>query len=329
MLLLPAFSAPIGAQEAPTIGIIDFYGLRSVTEEQVRAVLPFSEGFVVPTDGPFSEEQAESDIAAALGISRVDLSLVCCYKPLKGIAYVGIEERSAFAPRFRDEPTGHTTLPPEIVETQREIEIALMAAVNAGDSGEDISQGHSLMNNAEARALQERNIEYADVYFDLLIEVLENSSTQRDLAATVLGYASDKNAAVPHLEAAVLDPDKEVRNNATRALYVIAAYAQHHPELDIEVDGAVFVDLLNSVWFGDRNTASHLLVELTEFQDSSLVQLLRDRALASLIEMCGWEAQGHSYAPCKLLERAIGLPDQEALYPKDKTIDKALELLHE
>lgn len=329
MLALSVLSVPTGAQDVPTIGIIDLYGLRSISEEQVRAALPFSEGFVVPTDNSFPEEQVESDMAAALDVFRVDLSLVCCYEALKGIAYVGIQERPVSKLQFREAPTGNTRLPPEVVETQRQIEIALIAAVEAGDSGEDISQGHSLMMNAEVRALQERNIEYANAYFDLLTEVLNNSAAQRDLAANVLGYAADKKAVVPYLEGAVLDPDEEVRNNATRALSLIAAFANQYPELDIEIDAEVFVDMLNSVWFGDRNKASFVLLQLTESRDPTVVQLIRDEAIPSLIEMCRWHWGGHSFVPCKLLERAIGLPEQKELHSKYMTINAALELLRE
>jgi hypothetical protein len=132
---------------------------------------------------------------------------------------------------------------------------------------------------------------------------------------------------VPYLQAAVLDPDEEVRNNATRALSLIAAFANQHPELDIEIDAEVFVDMLNSVWFGDRNKASAVLMQLTESRDPTLMQLIRDKALPSLIEMCRWHWRGHSFVPCKLLERAIGLPEQKELRSKNMTINAALELL--
>jgi hypothetical protein len=88
------------------------------------------------------------------------------------------------------------------------------------------------MMNADARSLQERYVEYADEYREMLIEVLHESAIQRDLAATVLAYASDKKAIVPHLEMTVLDSNAEVRNNAMRALGLIAQYAVDHPAGD-------------------------------------------------------------------------------------------------
>lgn len=93
------------------------------------------------------------------------------------------------------------------------------------------------------------------------------------------------------------------------------------------MDAEVFVDMLNSVWFGDRNKASLVLMQLTESRDPTLVQLIRDEALPSLIEMCRWRWEGHSFVPCKLLERAIKLPEQKELHSKDMTISAALELL--
>ena len=95
LIALLVLSAPLGAQESATVGIIDFYGLRSITEDEVRAVLPFSEGYVVLDDSSFSEVAIEAEMAEALSVSRVELSLTCCYEPYKLIAYVGVEDSPA------------------------------------------------------------------------------------------------------------------------------------------------------------------------------------------------------------------------------------------
>lgn len=327
ILFLFAVTGPLSADEQLTIGIIDFYGLRSITEEQVRAALPFSEGFVVSDDNAFPKEKAESAIAEALDVRRVELSLTCCYEPYMAIAYVGVEEEQISALEYRDEPVGDKELPAELQETSRQLESAIIAAVRMGDAGEDRSQGHSLMMNPEARALQQKYIEYAEEYRDTLIEVLHGSTHQRALAATVLAYSADKKSIVPYLEAAVLDPDEGVRNDATRALALIANYANENPELEIKMDPAVFVDMLNSVSSSDRNKAAAVLLSLTDSRDLYALELIRTKALPSLIEMCRWEWEGHAWVPCKILERAVGLPDQEELHPKDVIISAAQELL--
>ena len=222
--LLAAISTAL-AEDAVSIGVIDFYGLRTITEEEVRAALPFSEGFALSPDLALAEETMEADIAEALGVSRVRLTLVCCHEPNALVAYVGIEEQPGLQPVFRNAPNGERRLPAEIVETARQVEIALQAAIRAGDAGDDWTMGHSLSTNPGVRALQERYIGFADEYHELLVEILHGSARGRALAATVLAYSADKQAVLPHLEAAALDPDPGVRNAALRALMVIAAYS--------------------------------------------------------------------------------------------------------
>ncbi len=324
-----AEEAEISADEQATIGIIDFYGLRSLTEEQVRAVLPFSEGLVVSIDYAFPDKEAWSEIAETLGVFRVELSPTCCYEPYKIIVYVGIEEEQTPTLQYRDEPTGDKELPSEILETKRQLKRAMIAAIRAGDAGDDWSQGHSLVMNPEARAFQERYIDFASEYRETLIEVLHGSARHRDraLAATVLAYSADKKSIVPHLEAAVLDPKKGVRNDAIRALGVIAHYSKNHSELGIEINASVFVGLLSSVLHSDRNKASGVLLALTESRDPVLLEQIRAEALPYLIEMCQWKSEGHAWNSCKILERTVGLPDQKERHPKDDSISAALELL--
>jgi len=310
-------------QDQLTIGIIDFYGLRTITEPEIRAVLPFKEGDQTTRPDP----NTEREIAEALGVHRVRIEGSCCPEPNVIIVYVGIEEAPVPGLDYRDEPTGEAVLPAEVLETAEQIDTAMMAAIRAGDSEEDWSEGHALVRNPEIRALQERYIVYAEQYRDRLIEVLHGSAQQRAVAATVLGYVSDKRAIVPHLERAVLDPDANVRNNATRALTLIAMYANRRPELGIEIRSDVFVDMLASVNLDDRGKASAVLWPLTQSRDQELLQQIRDEALLPLIEMCRWKAEGHSFMPCIILERVVGLPEQEELHPKETTIAMAIELL--
>lgn len=328
ILFLIAVSGLVSAEDQMTIGIIDFYGLSSMTEDQVRAALPFSEGFVFSGGEAFPEGEAELATAEALGVSRVELSLTCCYEPYKLVAYVGIQEEQTSALQYRDKPVGTKELPSEIQETADRLEAAIVAAVRMGDAGEDRSQGHSLMMNPEARALQRKYIEYAEEYRDTLIEVLNHSARHRALAATVLAYSEDKKSIVPYLEAAVLDPDEDVRNDAARALALIANYANENPELDIKIDAAVFVEMINSVSHSDRNKAAAVLFSLTESRDRYTLELLKARAIPSLIEMCRFTWEGHAWVPCRILERVVGLPDREELHSKDQIIGMAQDILH-
>lgn len=317
---------PAIGQEPPTIGVIDFYGLKTITEDQVRAVLPYAEGDSVAINFEFGDQ--ELAMAEALGVFGVQLESVCCIGPQLGILYVGIAETPSPGLEYRPEPDGDAVLPPEIVANDTAFNDAVLAALQAGEFlTEDVSEGHSLVEHPDIRALQRKNIDYAERYRDILIEVLHGAREQRAIAATVIAYASDKSSIVPHLQRAALDPDAEVRNNAIRALTLIAYYADEYPERGIEIRPDMFVEMLNSLVWSDRNKASAVLSVLTKTRDPVLMQQLRAEALPSLIEMCRWQVDGHAYMPCVILERVVGLPEQDQLHPKETTIGMALQLI--
>jgi HEAT repeat protein len=115
---------------------------------------------------------------------------------------------------------------------------------------------------------------------------------------------------IPALVAAVRDPDDDVRNNAVRALAVIAQYGAEHPEKGIHVAGAAFVSLLNSLVWSDLNKGSFALFAVTggAHPDTAALALVRRRALHPLIDMARWTDAGHAQWPFMLLGRAIGMP---------------------
>src|ERR1019366_7877598 len=256
-LLLMLLSGQSGFQ-MPTIQTIDFYGLRSVSEARVRQALQIKEGDT-PPDSPIA---AQLRIEAIPGVAKARLNFVCCEKG-RTTLYVGIQEKGAPSLEFRSAPTGTVRLPFDVPPAGEAFETAFTRAMEAGDHVEDQSQGHALMHFAEARAAQQKFISLAALHPAILHDVLRNSADagQRALAAQVLGYAADKRDVVADLIYATRDPDDEVRNNATRALWLIAKLAQRKPELGIQVPPATFIDLLNSLVWTDRNKSSYALLE--------------------------------------------------------------------
>lgn len=325
MLAFPLLVSAAQSQESMTIGIIDFYGLRTLTEDAVRAVLPFKEGDPATPHDP----AMELEIAKALDVSRVKIDVTCCPEPGVVIIYVGVEETPMPGLAYHAPPTGDAALPPEILETAAELEAVSMASIRDGDSREDWSEGHALAMNPAVRALQERYLVYAEQHRDALVEVLHNSDDgeQRAVAATVIGYASDKQTVIPELEQAVLDSSYNVRNNAIRALGLMALYANEHPELGLEIRPDPYIDMLNSVLHTDRNKASLILFFLTSSRDPELLAQLEEQSLLSLIEMCRWKAEEHAGLNCTILERVVGLPEQDEPHPKETTIALAVTLL--
>ena len=196
ILLSLFFSMPLFGQippdELPPVGIIDFYGLRRISEDQVRSVLGVKEGDTLSTSGSFSDAEVERRLAEIPEVARARLEMVCC-EAGKLVLFVGIEETAGAALKYHPQPRGEIALPVEVVETYREFLDALMEAVRSGDDADDLSQGHSLMQNPAARLLQERFLVYARQHLEGLRQVLRNSADpeQREIAAWVIGYAQD------------------------------------------------------------------------------------------------------------------------------------------
>jgi hypothetical protein len=306
--LLCVGSAP--AQDV-RIGIIDFYGLRQITAAQAREVLGFAEGDVV-RPGSDARAEAERRLTELPGVLSAHLNAVCCDEG-RAILYVGIEEQGGPALAFRAPPREPIRLPSDVVEAGEAFLRALMDAVRRGNAEEDDSNGHSLMHDPAVRAIQERFIDYAARGLDRLREVARRSGdeTHRALAAQILGYAADKRAVVDDLVYGMQDPSESVRNNAMRALAVIAGFAAASPDRGIRVPYEPFVDLLNSPFWTDRNKASFALEELSTKRDPPLLGALRARALPALVEMARWKSDGHAGAAFFLLGRIGGLSEDE------------------
>jgi hypothetical protein len=310
--LLILLTAVFSRAQAPPIGSIDFYGLRTVTEQQVRGVLLLKEGDAVPGDK--ASDEIIKRLEAIPNVEDAALDFPCCDEKYgKTIFYVGIREKGTPALKFRSAPVGDIRLPAEMLKLGERFYKALEKAVLKGDTADDDSQGHSLMANAETRAVQEQFIAVAAKNGDLLRKVLRSSSdpSHRALAAQIIAYSSDKRKIIGDLIYAMKDPSDGVRNAAVRALALLARYAQKNPAKKLNISFAPFIDLLSSVMWTDRNKASLALFPLTDSRDPKLLKELRTKALLSLIEMARWQSKGHAYGPLMILGRIAGIPDGE------------------
>jgi hypothetical protein len=303
-------TAPVRAQ-LPPIGAIDLYGVRKISPDRVREALGIAVGDSV---SGLALLTAPTRLAEIPGVSAAALDPVCCLDG-RTTLYVGIAEDGTPPLAFREAPDGASRLAPDVVAAGEAFGEALMSAVQRGVAGEDASQGHSLMVDSAARAIQTRFVEFAARDLDTLRAVLRTSADadHRALAAQVIAYAADKKLVVPDLVEAMRDPSSAVRNNATRALAVIAVYAQRHPELGIRVPYEPFIDLLNSVVWTDRNKASFALVQLTQSRDSALLAALAERAFDSLVDIARWTPPGHAAPGVIILGRIAGISDEEIL----------------
>jgi HEAT repeats len=302
----------------PPLGIIDFYGLRTVSEAQVLQVLPYHLGDTIDIDQFKSRKHAvEQKLASIPGVVEAHLTLVCCNlagddaSERKSILYVGIEENGSLCPKFLPGPTGSVRLTADVLTAGDDYEVAFQKAILSGNFVEDDSQGYALDNNPDVRAIQLQFLQFAHVHLANLKDVLHNSSDshQRAIAAQVLGYVKDKQSIVPELVAAMRDPDADVRNNASRALLVFAEFSPKPPASTINVPPQPFVRLLSSCIWSDRNKSAGALAELSEKRDPALLAELRKQALPALIEMANWKSSGHALSSLRILGRIGGLSD--------------------
>ncbi|HXW04329.1 MAG TPA: hypothetical protein VD833_03785 [Vicinamibacterales bacterium] len=303
-------------QEIP-IGIIDFYGLSRVPADRARSALTFKEGDTLSLSGdgrPAVIAASEARLTALPGVRQAQINLVCCDNG-RAIVYVGIEELGAPATSFRAAPEGNARLEADVVQAGDEYSQALVLAVQRGDAGEDRSRGHALAHDPGMRAIQERFVIYARRDLPRLRRVLRSSSNaaERALAAQVLGYAADKSAVVDDLVYGMTDPADDVRNNAMRALLVIAEMAPAAGRPVPRIPPEPFIALLGSPKWTDRNKSSGALEVLTRNRDQGLLETLQRQAISPLVEMARWKSEGHARPAFLVLARIAGYSDEAAL----------------
>ena len=96
-----------------------------------------------------------------------------------------------------------------------------------------------------------------------------------------------------------------------RSLKAIAVGAKLHPEQQIRIEPTWFIELMNSVVWSDRRDASLALVNLTEERTPETLELLRQRALGSVLEMARWRDLEHALPGFMLAGRIAGLDEKQ------------------
>jgi hypothetical protein len=294
--------------QIPRIDVLEIYGHRKVSESKIRQVLKVKEGDPLPPSKGDVEERL-NDID---GVVESHLEAVCCDDG-KVILYVGIEERGATHFDIRDTPEGDATLPEEITATYRRLMEAAEIAARRGSTEEDLTRGHSLLADREARAIQDMLPALADSHLVELRHVLRDAfeESQRAAAAYIIGYANKKNEIVNDLQYALRDADPGVRANAAHGLAALAVLERLKPDSGVHVSATWFIEMLNSLSFSDRNKAVWALQILTDKRDAPVLTQLRDRAMPALAEMARWKSLPHALPAFVLVGRIAGLTEEQ------------------
>lgn len=237
-----------------------------------------------------------------------DVAAICCDASGNRTMFIGLPGASSRPVRYRDAPSGSEHLASDIVRTYRQLDLAMEAAVRRGGTAaqEDDSNGYALINDPNARSLQLHVHAWALEHAGELIQVLRSSSSVEDrrIASDALGYAQQSPAQINALVQAARDPDSEVRNNATRALGVLV---RANPRLSAQIAPEVFIAMLNSPTWRDRNKACALLLTWTADRNPDLLDKIRTTAEDSLLEMAAWRDTSHAYAARMVLGRVAGI----------------------
>ncbi len=310
-----------GAKATPTqeirrVGTVDLFGYSGWNGDDPQTVamrqkLSARVGAEVRTAAAAGfRRQVQGDAVAATGKPATDVAVICCNDKGELNVFVGMQGESSIPLEQQAVPTGDDSLPPEALKLVQNNERALREAEGHGLNGEDDAQGYALSQDPAARAVEEQMRTFAAAHLDVLVRVVQRSGApqQRRAAAELLGYAQRSPVQVRALQGAMADDDDDVRNNAIRALAVLAS-AGPLPGLNTEQ----IVGLLYSGVWTDRNKASTLLLNLTAKHDGKLLKTLAEQALPPLIEGAQWQSKPHAYAFAIVLARVLGMPDEKSI----------------
>ena len=293
---------------APSVGVIDFFGLNKIPVDRLRKILGFQEGDPFPR----SKAETEEHIDTLAGVVESHLEAVCCDAG-RTVMYVGIEERGAPHFDLHEEPEGEQTLPEPVTRTYRDYQAAFEAAVTRGSTAEDLTRGYSLMADPVAREIQQKFTVLAKEQMAELRDVLRNSADeeQRAMATYIIGYAPSQADAAADLQYALRDADPGVRANAVHGLMALGVYARLHPDAGLKLETTWLIEMLHSLSWSDRDRALKALEIFTDQRDPAILAQLKDRALPALVEMARWKTLAHALPAVILTGRIAGWTEQQ------------------
>lgn len=146
----------------------------------------------------------------------------------------------------------------------------------------------------------------------IAVRTADEASVRAD-AAALLSEEKASQALIEDLQYAAQDFDPIVRRAAVRGLVKMSIAARTaSADEKLIVLPTWIIEMLNSVVWSDRNSATEALMELSESRDPILLGKIRERAFDSLVQMAQWKFLAHALPPYLLLCRVAGISDQEA-----------------
>jgi len=315
------------------IGKIDFFGYGNLSPAKLREALPILQGESISQDAwHLARPEIDEAIKRLTGANPTDVAAVCCDDHGAAMIYIGIAGASSKPLVLNPTPHGSARLPAHALVLEKRFGEAVANAVQEGKAGEDDSNGYALSAEPSLRASQRAVRKFTLQQSTLVREVLQSSEAaeHRRAAAELLGYDNASAKQVKVLIQASRDPDSIVRNNAVRALAVLAGSTR---KTHVKIPGTQFVDMLSADQWTDRNKGTFVLMNLTQSRDRELLAELRAKAMPALIEMARWQETGHASGARILLGRIAGMDEAELVdlsghNDKTETIIRGAQNVH-
>ena len=309
LIALLAYAVGANAQNVK-IAFIDYYGTKQVDVGKVKSLMPVHEGDTVSLDKfPYWILEMKSAVERVTGKEPTDVAPGCCDQNGDWYVYIGLPGTNAQPLQYNVAPTAKIRFPPAVEKLYQEATDLNEEAVKA-QAIEDRTKGYALSAYPALREKQLAIRDYAMRHSTLIRRVLSDAyeAEQRSIAAQFLGYAPQSYTQIQSLVSASHDPIESVRNNAIRALGVLA---ESSPSIARQIPAEKFILMLNSDIWTDRNKGSLLLNSLTVARDRQLLALIRAQASDSLLEMALWRSYGHAYYARMILGRIAGIEEKE------------------
>lgn len=305
-----AAAAAVGEDITPRIGDIEVYGNHHVSPEKIKSTLDLKPGSPLPSRGA-----AEEKLNHLSGVIDSRLQAVCC-DGSNTILYIGIEERNQPHIDFHSAPTSDVKLPQDIAEKYDALLNATDLSLHSKGADEDLTNGYSLMTDPDARDIQKSLLPLVEANLAAVDNVLRQAADpeQRAAAAYVIQYGPRTVRASKTvgdaLQYALQDPDEAVRQNAMISLRAVMVGGRLHRDQQIHIEPTWFVELMNSVVWSDRHNASLALLALTDKPNPAALDLIRGRALGSVLEMARWHDLRNALPGFILAGRLAGMDEK-------------------
>jgi hypothetical protein len=296
-----------GQDQPKRIGQIEFFGYAGIDLDKVKGALPFREGEEFNIEKSKEKmRQAREAVERITGNPPTEIAVSCCDQQGNWYIYIGLGGKPI---RYNTRLTGTARLPRKAITLFERFSNLNGEAVQKGAADEDRSKGYALSKYQPLQAIQLEMRAYAVSHEALLRTVLMTSpdDQQRIAAAQLLGYARRSRSQIAALVYASRDSDSHVRNNATRALAVLA---ESNPKTVTQIPADSFIEELLSGTWTDLNKASWLLSLMAQGRSPDLLaKLRRGEVLERLIEMARWRSMGHAYSARLILGRIAGIDE--------------------